>query len=125
MTGNIRDDASTQNAEGWIKVVEKTTENRYTAYSVKSGYHIIICKGFNDNMEHLQEGLTDLVVFDIANRMLQTHVANLDMIMNKAIAMMEKDTPLSINTANKRWYKAKNKKRLTPSRCEYLLFKLD
>jgi hypothetical protein len=89
-------------------VVGKTTEKHYTDVPVVPGDHIIICKGHNDSTATLNEGLTDVVVFDITNCMLHTHVADLDMIV-KAVTMTEKDTTLSANAAKKRWAKANNK----------------
>eukprot|EP00978_Attheya_sp_CCMP212_P022328 scaffold66527_cov60-Attheya_sp.AAC.1 len=96
------------NNEGWTEVVGRSTKKTYTDVPVKPGDHFILCKGHNDNSAHLQEGLTDVVVFDIATCMLQTHVADLDMIV-KAVTITETDTQLSVNAAKKRWAKAQNK----------------
>eukprot|EP00978_Attheya_sp_CCMP212_P034551 scaffold145216_cov24-Attheya_sp.AAC.1 len=79
--GGSNNEVLDPNNEGWTEVVGRSTEKTYTDVPVKPGDHFILCKGHNDNSAHLQEGLTDVVVFDIATCMLQTHVADLDMIV--------------------------------------------
>eukprot|EP00978_Attheya_sp_CCMP212_P040607 scaffold223622_cov31-Attheya_sp.AAC.2 len=86
----------------------RATEKQYTEVPVKPGDHVIIIKGHNDSAATLNEGLTDVVVFDIINCLLQSHVAEVDMIV-KAVTMTDKDTPLSANATKKRWAKAGNK----------------
>eukprot|EP00978_Attheya_sp_CCMP212_P025669 scaffold83036_cov39-Attheya_sp.AAC.3 len=106
MGGNTNE--ADPNSKGWTEVIGRLPEKSYSDVPVKPGDHFIICKGHNANSVHLQEGPIDVVVFDIANCMLQTHITDLDMIV-KAILVTEKDTQLSANTTKKRWAKKAQK----------------